>query len=89
MDKTRKIRIKEARQPAGHRGKNMNNVAIETVAMGEYVKLVDKKGNIGKRVWVVDGYCRSNKGYMLTAFNDHCCEKKLAKGALVNVGFDF
>lgn len=62
---------------------------IETLAMGEYVKLVDKNGNIGKTVYMVDGYCRINRGYMVTRFDDHSRDKKLVKGTVVHVGFDF
>ena len=62
---------------------------IEKAVVGEIVRLVSKAGKIGKQEWVKGRYCPINKGYMLTAFDDMNKEKKLTKGAVVNVGFDF
>lgn len=63
--------------------------AINDCFKGEFVKLVDKNGKIGKAVWIVDGYCPRNRGYMLTNCNDVSKERKLAKGTIVHGGFDF
>ncbi len=62
---------------------------IEQMNKGEFVKLVDKSGKIGKAVWMVDGYCACNRGYMLTSYNDVNKERKLVKGTIVHTGFDF
>lgn len=62
--------------------------AIETLPMGEYVRIVSG-GVEGKKVWINEGYCRRNKGYMLVAFSDHCQEKKLKKGTIVAHGFEY
>lgn len=63
--------------------------AIESLSPGEYVKMVDSKGKIGQTIYVVDGYCRINRGYMVSRFDDTSRDKKLAKGTIVHVGFTF
>lgn len=63
--------------------------AIESLSPGEYVRMVDSKGKIGIAVYVVDGYCCINRGYMVTRYDDASRDKKLAKGTIVHVGFDF
>lgn len=62
---------------------------IENLYPGEYVRLVDKNGKIGQAIYVVDGYCRQNRGYMMTRYDDASRDKKFAKGTIVHTGFDF
>lgn len=62
---------------------------IEQMHKHEFVQLVDKSGKIGKAVWMVDGYCPRNRGYMLSKADDVGKERKLAKGTIVHTGFDF
>lgn len=62
--------------------------AIETLAKGEFVKVI-RAGKAGNKVYQVEGYCRFNKAYMVTDCDDVSSEKALKKGTQVAVGFDY
>lgn len=59
-------------------------VPIQKVGKGDFFRL---KG--GKRVWKAIGYCRSEKKYEATAWDDINEYKYLKKDKLVEVGFTF
>ena len=58
---------------------------IESLSTGEYVKLKKESS----KVWMIDGYCRYNKAYMLCSFDDVGHQTKKKKGTLIYAGFDF
>lgn len=75
---------------ASQHGKDVEAFAlIEKLSPGEYVRMMDKNGKIGQAIYVVDGYCCINRGYMVTRYDDASRDKKLVKGTIVHVGFDF
>ena len=58
-------------------------INIEKVEKGEFIKVLNSQGKPQKKIWEVDGYCRTNKAYMLTDVEDFCNEKALKKGKKV------
>lgn len=64
-------------------------VAIETVKLGDYVRLV-RNGQPTKKVYLFEGYDRSEKRYAVTDCEDILGNSRyLKKGTMVYVGFTY
>ena len=65
----------------------MQQVTIETVKKGEFVRLNRTAKKV--KTYIVNGYCRINKAYELSNWDDINEFKYLKKGRFVLTGFDF
>jgi hypothetical protein len=63
----------------------MKTIAIEQVKKGDFVR---RKAD-SKTTYIMDGYCRFNKAYQLTDFNDMSKCLYIKKGKMVFIDFDF
>jgi len=50
---------------------------------GEFIHLVNSKGEPQKKIYSKDGYCRFNKKYELTDVDDFCRTRYVKKSQLV------
>lgn len=62
----------------------MEKIIVKKIKKGEYVK----RKLEANRVWVRGDYCRSQKKFSLTAFDDHCMEIFVKPTTELFVNFD-
>lgn len=65
----------------------MQQVTIETLKKGEFVRLNGTAKKV--KTYITNGYCRLNKAYEITNFDDISDVKYLKKGRFVLINFDF
>ena len=67
----------------------MEVTTINNLKKGDYFKTVNNKGEASKKVYVFEGYCRINRAYMYTDFDDHCSDHYAKKDKRVTTDFIF
>ena len=67
----------------------MEITTIEKLKKGDYFKRINSKGEPSKTVYVYEGYCRINRGYVYTRFDDFCADRVAKKGTKVTTDFIF
>lgn len=66
----------------------MEKTIISKLKKGDYFKKVNSKGELSKKVYVYDGYCRSNRKYAYSSF-DFKSDFYVKKDMVVSTDFIF
>lgn len=68
---------------------NVQTTTIEKLPKGEYFRLVNKKGEVGKKTYTFEGYCRCERKYVGMYADDFCNGRSFKKGTVVTTDFEY
>lgn len=67
----------------------METTIISKLKKGDYFKKVNSKGELSKKVYIYDGYCRMTRKYAYSSFDDISSGFYAKKDMVVSTDFIF